>query len=202
MISTIPEHEDELRQIQALAAKVSLDLRQAAEDLADEESLPSLQLIDDLRELRTRVANLKTRISPTQSAPTEEELDATTLTQVSEDINICAVREAARGILDFVLVLEHQDRESFGPLETVRADADRLLSQWDHGVPNESIQQLVDGSHPIAAFAGLVSPTDDLTDADWLEQLNRVSNAYGQELAAAAARGRLVSRDSSYAIWN
>ncbi|WP_166821897.1 hypothetical protein [Thalassoroseus pseudoceratinae] len=202
MVSSIPQLEDELRQIQALAARVSLELRQAAEDLAIDESLPSLQLIDELRQLRSRVATLRKRISPTESTPTEDELDATTLAQVSEDIAACAIRETAHEILESVLALEHQERESFAPLETVRADADRLLSQWGEGVSNESTQQLVDGSHPIAALAGLVSPSDELSDSEWLDRLNKVSSAYGEELAAAAARGRLVGRDKSYAIWN
>ncbi len=202
MISPVPQHEDELRQIQALAAQVSLELREAAENLAAEESLPSLQLIDRLRALRSRVASLRTQVSPSQTTPTEEELDSITLVQISEDISACAIRETAHGILESVLALEHQDRESFGPLETMRADAERLLNQWNRGVSNESIQQLVDGSHPIAALAGLASPGEDLTDSDWLDRLNCVTSAYGEELAAAAARGRLVNRDSSYAIWN
>ena len=105
------------------------------------------------------------------------------------------VRRQSLSVLDRVLMLAHAADAGFSPLhacqDTARALHGTITDGSWHALPAET-EALSEGHHALAQLLTLVEDGDELSDELWTELHESVSAAFGQQLATAAARARLV----------
>ena len=56
----------------------------------------------------------------------------------------------------------------------------------------DEIESLAAGNHPLSALLVLVESGDGISDTEWAERFEAVESAFGNPLAVAAARSRLI----------
>lgn len=100
-------------------------------------------------------------------------------------------RQKALMVLEQVGSLSYGGKDEFMPLSEIQFEAIgmlRTLKGADH--LDDTAQALAAGTHPYALLVRLIA-NQDLSDNDWQETYQAVKQSLGNELAVAAARGRL-----------
>src|SRR5262249_39776986 len=109
------------------------------------------------------------------------------------------IRQRAMQALERVLALVYRGGAPFQPLIDCQARARELRkalrSATGLTLPADA-RPLADGSHPFACLLKLVDSWQHLETDHWTEHQDRVSQAFGRSLSAAAARGHLVLQES------
>jgi hypothetical protein len=106
-------------------------------------------------------------------------------------------RRRAVAILDRVLSLSHRTTSDFPALRECHEKAQGLRSlvseaHWSSLHPET--ERLAEGDHHFANLLTLIEDRDDLSDEMWANLHEDVSRVFGKQLAAAAARSKLVPR--------
>ncbi|WP_147279595.1 hypothetical protein [Meiothermus sp. QL-1] len=105
------------------------------------------------------------------------------------------LRQKALQVLEQVSSLVYRGAEEFMPLSAVQFDALGLMRQLKESTTlGEGARALAEGRHPYNLLLQLVA-NKELSDEEWVEAYQRVGQELGQELAVAAARGRLSLPD-------
>jgi hypothetical protein len=94
-------------------------------------------------------------------------------------------------VLEQVGSLSYGGKEEFMPLSEIQFEAIgmlRALKGAEH--LDDTTMALAAGTHPYALLVRLIA-NQDLSDNDWQETYQAVKQSLGNELAVAAARGRL-----------
>jgi tetratricopeptide (TPR) repeat protein len=103
-------------------------------------------------------------------------------------------REALE-VLDRALALVHTGNRAFPPLDDclsqVRRWREDLAASGPGALPDDAAA-LVAGTHPVAAVVALAGNDEQLSDERWTELMDAVRDAFGEPLAVALARGRIV----------
>ena len=102
---------------------------------------------------------------------------------------IMAARESALKVLDEVAMLVHIEHEAFEPLELCQQQAKSLreAAEQSTSISPEAIA-------PFGTLLHFIGAHRDLDDEKWGAVHDRISGSFGQLLAMAAGRGRLVAR--------
>ena len=106
------------------------------------------------------------------------------------------VRRSALSVLDTVAGLKVRDGGRFPPLVDCQSRAVELRERVIFCPPSElpaEARELADGGHALAGLLTVVAGNESMSDAEWAAVHSRVSEAFGRQLAVAAARGRLVT---------
>ncbi|MBI5812056.1 MAG: hypothetical protein HZB27_05490 [Meiothermus silvanus] len=100
-------------------------------------------------------------------------------------------RQKAMAVLERVGSLSYGGKEEFMPLSEIQFEALGMLRALKGAEQlDETALALAAGTHPYALLVRLIA-NPDLSDDDWQETYQAVKQSLGNELAVAAARGRL-----------
>lgn len=194
MIVSLPELVRQIRDLRSLQVRLVSTMRSAAATLQSQGRPPAVGLMDDLTTYRrwfgeTRVA-LETK--PCTANNGVESLDG-----LEQSLQLVQSLHSAGGVLDRVLKLDHSRAEQRAVLNPVQQLAQRLRTQLQ--TPDADSEGVVTAlnnrTHPLTVLLTLVEQQDAISDADWERALETVRTAFGPDVAAAAARKRLVIRD-------
>jgi hypothetical protein len=109
-----------------------------------------------------------------------------------------AVRRKAVAVLDRAETLRTRDGSVFPPLVECLAVVSTLreaIATAPAGDLPGAAEGLAGGEHPVNGLLTVIEGIEGLNDAEWAEIHSRVSEAFGRQLAVAAARGRIVLPD-------
>ncbi len=170
-------------------SRLSAALAHGAGQLESSGVVPDDELLADLMDYRQRMRSLATQITGRPPA-----IDVRlSLESLEENFQKSQQREALVRELDVVAMLSHVDDPHYAPLERCREEArrcqQRLLSALDPGDDEQA--RLLAREHELQAVLTLSDPAADLSDDDWNRLQDVVASAYGRNLAAALARGRI-----------
>lgn len=100
-------------------------------------------------------------------------------------------RQKAMAVLEQVGSLSYGGKEEFMPLSEIQFEALGMLRALKGAEQlDDTALALAAGTHPYALLVRLIA-NPDLSDDDWQETYQAVKQSLGNELAVAAARGRL-----------
>ena len=215
-IEQVPAHDHSslLASVDAAFKDLSKQLTQSARDLLSEGICPSEDLEESCREVRKRfLALVETveadakRVDPTAPPPPCKDLAA--LRRFSESFTAkSAERHRQRQREGLALqVLFEMDRLTcpstphFEPLEQCRAEAESLVRAIQTGQdlgPERAriIDSLMNGTHPFHAVLKLTREGSSLTDREWSTAYETIVTRFGNPLAIAVGRGRVVHNPS------
>jgi hypothetical protein len=98
-------------------------------------------------------------------------------------------------LLEQALDLRHAAGAEFPPLDDclrqVRCQREAIAAARPVALPDD-VAALAAGTHPLCALLALAANDDQVGDESWTEFVDAVRNHFGEPLAVAAARGRLV----------
>ncbi|RYM33168.1 MULTISPECIES: hypothetical protein [unclassified Meiothermus] len=100
-------------------------------------------------------------------------------------------RQKAMAVLEQVGSLSYVNKDEFMPLSEIQFEAIGMLRALKGAEQlDETAMALAAGTHPYALLVRLVT-NPELSDSDWQEIYQAVRQSLGNELAVAAARGKL-----------
>jgi len=102
-----------------------------------------------------------------------------------------ALRQKAMNVLEQISSLVYRGNEEFLPLSTVQFDALGMIRQFkDMTGLNDIILSLAGGNHSYNLLLRLVLDKE-MSNDEWMAVYEKVGKEVGQDLAVAAARGRV-----------
>ena len=104
-------------------------------------------------------------------------------------------RDNALATLDRFLSLTHQDLADFPPLEKYKDQVREFrqkIASVSETQAQADVQSLAEGRHPIALLLRLLEQPDRLDDREWAKMTEVVAKSFGQTIAVAVSRGKLV----------
>lgn len=155
---------------------------------------PADELIDDLEAYRAQTLQLAEDLDLAGSLSDEDVAARITLSELGLRLDERERRQRVVPILDDILRLRHIEAPDFEPLANCHADARRLLAlpSRSGGAPVDAeLDAICRETHPLNLLLKLCVQGDGLSDSDWVECNDRVTTAYGRQLATALARGRI-----------
>ena len=159
-----------------------------------------IALLQQLNTLQTQVLELAatSNLSPMPAIGDKTTLeDLKTLLKQLASSSPAGSREKALATLDRFLSLAHQDFADFQALEQyktqVREFRHKIASMSDTQMPAD-VQNLAQGRHPIAMILKLIEQSGQLDDRQWAQMTEVVAKSFGQTIAVAVSRGKLVVR--------
>src|SRR5262249_49656992 len=102
-----------------------------------------------------------------------------------------AVRRKAVAVLERAETLQTRDGSEFPPLVECLAAVRTLRDEVASASPGElpgAAEELAGGGHPVNGLLTVTEGVEGLNDDEWAEIHSRVSEAFGRQLAVAAAR--------------
>ncbi len=194
MVRSLHELRQELEHLGQWREGLAGRLLDAADRLDVPGEPPADALIDELDSYRARTLQLAEQIGITEAGSDEAAAARITLPALSHLLDDRERRERIIPMLDDVLRLRHVEAAEFAPLAICHAEARRLLalaSQPGGAKPDAELEAIGRQTHPLNLLLKLCERGDGLSDSDWVECNDRVTEAYGRQLATALARGRI-----------
>ena len=117
-----------------------------------------------------------------------------TIAKIEEQRANAAVQENALAVLERALGVVRRDRSIHPPLLNCQAKARKLRDEIMRSAGSElhpEARKLSEGSHVISRLLDLIERQSDLADDEYLRFQHLVGESFGDELAIAAARGKL-----------
>ncbi|MDY6940794.1 MAG: hypothetical protein SWY16_24445 [Cyanobacteriota bacterium] len=158
-------------------------------------------LLQQLNTLQTQILELAaaSNLSPMPAISEQTSLkDLKTLLQQltsSDSIAPSADRDRVLAILDRFLSLTHKDFTDFTALTKYQEQAREFrqkIANLSGGEPSADMQSLATGRHPIAVLLTLLEQPDRFDDRQWAQMTEVIAKAFGQSMAVAVSRGKLV----------
>ena len=114
-------------------------------------------------------------------------------------------RRRALAVLDRIARLRYAPKGEFPPLDECQAQASALRTEiasrpWSR--PHDANRPLAEGRQPFAILLALIDDRGVLNDFDWARRHAELARAFGEPLAAAAARARLADPASVHGNGN
>ncbi len=193
MVRPLPELRQELEHLGQWREGLAGRLWEAADRLEAPGQPPADDLIDELDSYCARARQLAGEIGVTEAA-LDEGATGVTLTDLGLLLDDRERRGRVVAVLDDVLRLRHIEASDFAPLAMCHSEARRVLeraSQPSGVTVDAEVDAICRQSHPLNLLLKLCEHGDGLSDSDWVECNDRVTSAYGRQLATALARGRI-----------
>jgi hypothetical protein len=221
-LSTVPIGSDTgdllaaLRALGAVFDRVGGELSEAAVRVREHGVLPDQRLVDEAAACGRSFAALREALAGRLEAlgpglglpplPRGEGVGLAALVEQAEALaraehgmgGRAATRRLALERLDRARAIRHRDPAASDLLRLVADSAESLRGALDdapaHAEPPPEALRLAEGSHPLAVLLRFLEAEagEPLADDDWAAHHRTIAEAFGQPLAAAAARGRLV----------
>lgn len=195
MVCTLHDLHQELEQLSQWRELLAGQLLNAADGLDSPGQLPSDELIDDLVSYRERMLRLTDAITGGTTTTNRDPVADITLVELKHLFTIRNRREQIIPVMDEILKCRHAEACDFAPLAMCHAEAKRLRELATHSDGSEADAELdavCQQTHPLNLLLKLCEQGDRLSDSDWIECNDRVTAAYGRQLATALARGRIL----------
>ena len=194
MVSSLHELRLELEQLGQWRERLAGQLFDAADRLDSPGEPPADALIDDLASYRVRVLQLAEEIGIVAIATDEGAATDITLAELGRLLDARDRRERVVQVLNEVLNWQHVEALDFAPLALCQDEARRLkeLASRPNGMEADAeLDAICQQAHPLNLLLKLREQGDGLSDSDWIECNDRVTSAYGRQLATALVRGRI-----------
>ena len=155
-------------------------------------------LLQQLNTLQTQILELAaaSNLSPMPAIGETTTLkDLKSLLQQLASSSPGVAREKALATLDRFLSLTHQDSADFPPLEKYKDQVREFrqkIASVSETQAQADVQSLAEGGHPIAILLRLLEQPDRLDDREWAKMTEVVAKSFGQTIAVAVSRGKLV----------
>ena len=195
--------------------QLSAQLDQAAESLQKKGEIPGEHLLAAITTLRQQFFDLRAQslaVAETLSLPSRPAIEAlTSLPEIrtlleetdkaeEQRTHYEDVRRQAFATLDRVLLIQHQDQESFPPLLECRERAQEMRSAllettWPDTHP--AAEALANGEDPFSDLLFWIEQQNTLDDDHWALLQDTVEQFFSKQLAIAVSRGKLFLADSS-----
>ena len=166
-------------------------MRTAASTLQNQGRPPAAGLMDDLTTYRRWFAEIRSALHPN---PTTADHGAESLDGLEQSLQVVQTIQAAGGVLERVLKLDHQrsdQRQVLNPIHQI-AQATFAKFQTPDAAAYAEAQRLLTPAHPLAILLNLVEQSESLSDSAWERSLEILRTEFGQEVSAATARKRLI----------
>ncbi|MCA9080233.1 MAG: hypothetical protein KDA58_06715 [Planctomycetaceae bacterium] len=173
---------DELeRRLQSLVTErqeLSDRMLSVATELETHRTVPSWEFVDDLKLYRQRFGDLQTELN---GGATDGEI--TTLTDLKERLAAEREREVRDELLALARTICHVDGDSHPVTEQIRTVLD-----------DTTVAAVTEGSQlaGVRDLLRLITDGDSLSDEDWNTARLGASERFGNDVAVAAARGKLI----------
>jgi len=193
-VCSLSERRQELEELNQWRERLAGRLLDAAERLDSRGEPPTDELIDGLASYRSRILQLTEDLGSATAAVDEGAATDITLVELERLLDERVRCERVLQVLDEVLELQHVETPDFAPLALCQAEARRLkvvASRSNGTEADEELAAICQQTHPLNLLLKLCGRGDDLSDSDWVECNDRVTAAYGRQLATALARGRI-----------
>ena len=194
-VCSLHELRLELKQLGQWRERLAGRLLDAADRLDGPGEPPTDELIDDLVSYRVRIRQLADDIGIEAVATDDGAETDITLAELGRLLDARERRERVLQVLDEVLKWQHVETPDFAPLALCQAEARRLkeLSSRSHEMEADAeLVAICQQTHPLNLLLKLCEQGNGLSDSDWIECNDRVTAAYGRQLATALARGRIL----------
>ena len=155
-------------------------------------------LLQQLNTLQTQILELAaaSNLSPMPAIGEKTTLaDLKSVLQQLASSSPGVAREKALATLDRFLSLTHQDSADFPPLEKYKDQVREFrqkIASVSETQAQADVQSLAEGGHPIAILLRLLEQPDRLDDREWAKMTEVVAKSFGQTIAVAVSRGKLV----------
>ena len=191
------------------AHQLSTRLAQAAESLKERGEIPSEHLLEDIVSVRSQFLDLRAQgiaaaeaLSLPSQLAAEPPISLSGLKIFLEEVNKTeeqrtryqdTFREAS-AMLDRVLMIQHQDQESFPPLLECHERAREMykaLEATTWSTMHPAIEALAKGEDPFSDLLTWIEQQHALDDDHWALLQDTVEQFFGKQLAIAVSRGKL-----------
>ncbi len=170
--------------------------------------LPADSLLDEVVTLRQAFASLRDRscrLAESLRVPYPGDGQVNSLKALALLLDAAAEAETRQGawseatvraveVLQRVLRLRHVQQGGFGPLVACQSKARSLLRAIEDGPDaslEETLHSLHEMDHPFAYLLAMTQGAEGISDDLWESLFESVGHAFGRQLAAAVARGRI-----------
>ena len=152
---------------------------------------PSSDVLDIASRYRRQYWETRQQLSHERGAALAGPTDS--LEEWEQAMRLAQRQQQATDLLDDAEAWQVRGVDGPGPLSKVRDDVANLRHRLCDD-PDQALNDLFDGRHPLAAVQTLIQHGENLPDDEWTELLDRVSVGYGRELATAISRGKVLIR--------
>jgi hypothetical protein len=206
MPATCEQLESLLESLEADRPVVAYALRRAAEGLRGRGGLTLAAAVEGAREFHARFVTLQRRLSsalqesdqnrkrPAEAPPTLAIPES--LPELRNRLDWLRKREEFRRTLALLRELRAATPAADPALERIRIRADEWEAELGPWAPEKTtggeLRPQRDDEHPAAALLNLLRDKDQLSDSDWDACVALVRSAFGDGVATAVIRGRLL----------
>lgn len=200
-----PTVEPLIDAMRSVATTLLQDLEGAAQALQKSGQLPKESLADSIVSLRQSFRALWSTLEQHAShvgielESLGDDLSLHALESATERIDavyaeIGRRRAAALAVVRRVVGLRATTDAARVLLEVPRGEAEQRVAELTGEAPVglDRLESLTSDSHPYSLLLALIAATDDLDDGAWEQRRAAVADAFGPNLAAAVARGRVI----------
>ena len=167
-----PVHEigRQLRDLRSLRDRLVGTMRTAASTLQDQGRPPAAGLMDDLTTYRRWFAEIRSALHP---VPATTNHGVESLDGLEQSLQVVQSIQAAGGVLERVLKLDHQRPDQRALLHPIHQVAQATLARFQtpDSPAYEEAQRLLTPAHPLAVLLNLVEQPESLSDSDWERSL-------------------------------
>ncbi len=192
--------------MRTVATSLLQDLEGAAQALQKSGQLPKESLADSIHSLRGSFRALWSTLEQhatfvgIQVESTDDDLSLRSIEALLEQIEVRQAeirhrRDTALALVMRVSELRATTDSAAKLLWIPRSEAEQLVTELASDAPVDTgrLDELNSDSQPFTQLLTLIDAADDLDDSAWERSRSAVADAFGPDLATAAARGRIIA---------
>jgi hypothetical protein len=192
--------------MRTVATSLLQDLEGAAQALQKSGQLPKESLADSIHSLRGSFRALWSTLEQhatfvgIQVESTDDDLSLRSIEALLEQIEVRQAeirhgRHTALALVTRVSELRATTDSAAKLLWIPRSEAEQLVTELASDAPVDTgrLDELNSDSQPFTQLLTLIDAADDLDDSAWERSRSAVADAFGPDLATAAARGRIIA---------
>ncbi|MBB03028.1 MAG: hypothetical protein ACE37I_09065 [Rubinisphaera brasiliensis] len=192
MTSPLELTQQTAEHLQQRISALANQLKQTADSLHQGEPADLQHLAGEITEVQTQIESLSQQV---QEHPllAESERYATRATDLIEACGSIQQRQDAIDLLKRLQLVKSYDPRDQDAIRQMVDQATGLLNQLTSGSADErrgAVQAGTAGDSPFRALYEWINRPEDLSDERWLENQQRITDAFGRNVAMAVLRGR------------
>ncbi len=183
-----------LESLQTKSSAVSDLMKQTVKSLSESGTLTTDKLADDLSEFLDGFKALYSEVYGSDVDPMslKEPASLADISTGLEQQKLCAQADA---VIEQIVAMKHTDKDEFPALTKCQEKATQLLAETVVAPGKEISSNVLDiakGKHELCTLARMIFDADNLSDDEWGDAQDQITQSYGRELATAVVRGKIV----------
>lgn len=187
-----------LQGLRKRSSDMSEFMKQTAESLSNSGALTTDKLANDLSEFCEEFKALYSEVygSDVDLTSLADQVSLEVISTGLEQQKQCAQADA---VIEKIVGMKHSDKDDFPALTKCQENATQLLAETMVAPGkelSENVQAIVNGKHDLCTLARMIFDADNLSDDEWGDAQDQITQSYGRELATAVVRGKIMGANA------